>query len=108
MATASATTVPLSEGTLVITQAAGLPNPNAKFLAYYLSGDADRLELDVFSRNFVLVGRADAANAGAGWNRIPLPDGWSGLSNGTWFYRLTAFRGSAVSQPRIGSLFLAR
>ena len=96
------------EGPLGISQACGLPNPNAREIAFAMGGAADRTELRIYSPALVLAAFAQGGPATAGWNRQPLPPEWAGLPNGTWFFTLQAFRGAAVSARAQGRLVLLR
>jgi hypothetical protein len=94
-----------SEQGLVILAAVPFPNPNPRGLRVHLQGDADRLRVRVYTRNFVLLAErasnAQPAKIQAGWSEAALPD-LTGLSNGAYIAEVVAERdGRAPSGRRL-------
>jgi hypothetical protein len=76
------------------------PNPNPSAVAVHLAGDADRVELRIYSKAEVRVLSAEGGASSAGWAKVQLPVGWQhGLPNGVYYVRVVAYRGVAVSGP---------
>ena len=73
-----------------------------------MQGEADRLEVLIYTRAFTVAARIDLPGSyGAGWNPVPvaLPE----LPNGLYFTQVRAFQGGSGSGlPRPGTLMLLR
>jgi hypothetical protein len=81
---------------VLILQSIPWPNPNPQGLALKLAGNADSVEIKIYSKALVRVagGRAEGPFS-AGWVRVPLPMGWNnGLPNGVYY---------AVARPQRGA-----
>jgi len=77
-------------------------------LYWRLSGPAQRLEWKLFSRAWVACARqSQEAAYGAGWSQMPL-ELPADLAAGTYYLELKAFRGGAVSGPRVIKLMVLR
>jgi hypothetical protein len=69
-----------------------------------LEGNAEEMEVAVYSASLGLLAKATTGAQANGWARVALP---AGLANGTYFYRVQARRGSVRSVAVKGTLVLA-
>jgi arabinoxylan arabinofuranohydrolase len=87
---ALSTTAPLQGGPSVILAASALPNPNPFLLDVDMEGPASGLSLQVFTPALVLARSATLSTPlQKGWNRVPLGNSLSGLSQGLYYFRIT-------------------
>ncbi len=75
-----------------------VPNPNPPYLSVHSEGDADAVQMRVFSKALTLVWKGEQAqNIRTGWNQVPLDRGLiDSLPNGLYFVELKPLRGAQV------------
>ncbi len=108
-ATFTKTSVPGSSESLAI-QAHGPANsPNPAAILCKLVGDAESLEVKVYSKSMVCVGTAVTGPQAEGWRFIPLPAAMGTVGNGLYYYVLSAQgAGGQVKAPGIGKFYILR
>ncbi len=76
-----------------------VPNPNPGVFAVDLEGPADQVTLRLYSKamDCVLVLPIPGAYQ-AGWNRVPLPAGWSGGLANDLYYAVLESRQNGLSR----------
>lgn len=85
------------------------PNPNPRTWAVHLQGQADSLNLKVFSSAMALVWREQrSASFKAGWNHLPLGSEVNALPNGLYFVQVQPTRAGQLgfAAPITRVLFL--
>ncbi|MES2201010.1 MAG: hypothetical protein V4498_02035, partial [candidate division FCPU426 bacterium] len=72
-------------------------------------GDAESLEVKVYSKSMVCVGTAVTGPQAEGWRFIPLPAAMGTVGNGLYYYVLRAQgAGGQVKAPGIGKFYILR
>ncbi len=86
-------------GVNLILQAVPVPNPNPGVFAVDLEGPADQVTLRLYSKamDCVLVLPIPGAYQ-AGWNRVPLPAGWSDCLANDLYYAVLESRQNGLSR----------
>jgi alpha-amylase len=86
------------------------PNPNPRTLYIEMAGDADEVDLSIYTDALVSVADAHQNSVPAGWVQFPLPpDFIRDAANGVYFCRLQSFRaGSKASKPVLAKLMVLR
>jgi len=109
----AATSTPTAgpEGPNDITKHSAYPNPwsgqGPAMVAAQLAGRCDSLTLKVYTNAMVCVGSRELGPQNAGWVQIPMPTELvSGAGNGTYYYIITAQRGSTTNLTRAVGKFL--
>lgn len=79
-------------------------------LAVKLQGPADAIELKVYTKALICVGRLTLGPGSGGWNQLILPSDWTAtLSPGLYYYEVTALRGDArVQAAKPGKIMVLR
>jgi hypothetical protein len=75
----------------------------------YLESAADDLVIKIYTVAMVVVGSRDAGPSPAGWSTISLPDTLiDNVTNGQYYYRVTAQKGGNAFKPVVGRLVVLR
>jgi hypothetical protein len=78
-------------------------------MALDLKGPADGLELNVFTKALVVVGRLERAGFfGAGWDAVPLGQSLVDLPKGLYYVQVRAVRGGIASAPVFVKVYVTR
>ncbi|HTB23205.1 MAG TPA: family 16 glycosylhydrolase [bacterium] len=86
-----------------------VPDPNPVSIRVLLSGYADSVRVDIYTKALVLAGEAGLENAPAGWVSVPLPASFTGgAANGLYYYRVVSLREGSASKAVAGKLLLLR
>jgi hypothetical protein len=96
------------DGPVVILRSGPLNQPNPLSLRVQMQGSAESSELSLYDPAMRCVFKLLPGPLQPGWNEIPLPPELRQLSNGTYFYRLTAQRQGRQSDPSAGRLVVLR
>jgi hypothetical protein len=86
---------------LVVEEALAWPQPNPRWLAVKLQGNAERLEVRLYSPAWILFERFEAGPLTKGWNQLPLPDA---AARGLQYFKVCAVDAGRRSEARIGRL----
>ncbi|MGH7442362.1 MAG: IPT/TIG domain-containing protein [bacterium] len=96
------------EGALEILGIYPVPNPNPDRFAVDLAGPADSLNVEIYSKAFVLALKFSVPALSAGWNPVPLPPTWGGLASGLYYVRVLVLRGASTSAPGSTKVFILK
>lgn len=86
-----------------------MPDPNPASLRILLSGDADSVRVDIYTKALVRVAEAETGGVTAGWISVPLPASFTqNGANGLYYYRVVCVRKGSASKAAAGKLLLLR
>ena len=93
-----------------IRQSMAVPNPNPQFLSVDLEGAVDEIQIEIFAKSMMKLGQiVSQGRVGPGWVNVPLQSYPDQLSNGLYYFRVSAWRnGGKDTGTKPGKFMITR